>query len=116
MRWSSGASRGKLGPTTLNITNTNHPGCEVVRRTGLGAAAASSREAFIGIDATDLRQVVTLIAAGGSPGPAQGMTRETLVSVEWNERAPAAPEQPLTGRMIKGNRLIRNMRDPLPNV
>ena len=79
MRWSSGASRGKLGPTTMNITNTNHHVCEVVRITEPVTAAVCAAEAFVGIDAADLRQVVTVIKAGESPKPAQGMTKETLL-------------------------------------
>lgn len=78
MRWSSGAARGILRPTTIMITNTNDNVREVVR-TGLPAAAVSSREAFLGIDAADLRQVVTVILTGEHPKPAQGMTRETLL-------------------------------------
>lgn len=79
MRWSSGAARGILRPTTMNITNTNDNVREVVRSTEPVTAAVSSREAFLGIDAADLRQVVTLIMAGENPKPAQGLTRETLV-------------------------------------
>lgn len=79
MRWSSGAARGILRPTTMNITNTNDNVREDVRSTEPVTAAVSSREAFLGIDAADLRQVVTLILAGESPKPAQGMTRETVV-------------------------------------
>jgi transposase len=60
------------------ITNTNDNVREVVR-TGLNSAAVSTREVFVGIDAADLRQVVTLIPAGESPKPAQGMTKETLL-------------------------------------
>ena len=79
MRWSSGASRGKLRPTTMNITNTNHHVCEVVRITEPVPAAVCAPEVFLGIDAADLRQVVTIIQAGESPKPAQGMTKETLL-------------------------------------
>jgi transposase len=61
------------------ITNTNDNIREVVRSTGLVTAAVSPREVFFGIDAADLRQVVTQMVAGDSPKPAQGMTRETLV-------------------------------------
>src|ERR1043166_5425010 len=79
MRWSSGAARGILRPTTMNITNTKDNVREVVRHTEPVTAAVSSREVFLGIDAADVRQVVTRIVAGESPKPAQGMTRETLV-------------------------------------
>lgn len=79
MRWPSGASRGILRPTTIMITNMNHHVREVVRITAPVTAAVSSKEAFVGIDAADRRQVVTLIKAGESPKPAQGMTKETLV-------------------------------------
>jgi len=79
MRWPSGAIRGKIRPTTMNITNTNHHVCEAVCITEPVTAAVSSPEVFVGIDAADLRQVVTLIKAGESPKPAQGMTKETLV-------------------------------------
>jgi transposase len=49
------------------------------------AAAVSVREMFLGIDAADVRQVVTQIVAGESPKPAQGMTKETLLKrcAEW---------------------------------
>lgn len=60
------------------ITNTIDNVREAVR-TGLNSAAVSTREVFVGIDAADLRQVVTLIPAGESPKPAQGMTKETLL-------------------------------------
>ena len=79
MRWSSGASRGTLRPTTIMITNTNDNARENVHCTGLVTATVSPREAFLGIDAADRRQVVTLILAGESPKPAQGMTKETLL-------------------------------------
>lgn len=79
MRWSSGAARGTLRPTTIMITNTNDNVREVVPSTEPTTAAVSSREAFLGIDTADLRQVVTVIVAGESPKPAQGMTRETLL-------------------------------------
>lgn len=80
MRWSNGGSRGTLRPTTIiMITNTNDNAREVVRHTEPATAAVSSREVFLGIDAADLRQVVTQIVAGESPKPAQGMTRETLL-------------------------------------
>lgn len=79
MRWSSVASRGTLRPTTIMITNTNDNVREVVLSTGLVTAAVSARHAYLGIDAADLRQVVTLIVAGESPKPPQGMTRETLL-------------------------------------
>lgn len=80
MRWSSGASQGTLRPTTIMITNT----CKNVRESdatteAAPAAAVSSPEVFLGIDAADARQVVTQIVAGESPKPAQGMTRETLL-------------------------------------
>jgi transposase len=61
------------------ITNTNDNVREIVRSTGPVTAAVSSPEVFLGIDAADLRQVVTQIVAGESPKPPQGMTRETLV-------------------------------------
>lgn len=79
MRWSSGAARGILRPTTMNITNTNDNVREVVRSTEPVTAAVSSREAFLGIDAADVRQVVTQIVGKETPKPAQGMTRETLL-------------------------------------
>jgi transposase len=63
----------------MNITNTNHHVCEVVRITEPVTAAVCAAEAFVGIDAADLRQVVTIIQAGESPKPAQGMTKETLL-------------------------------------
>jgi transposase len=78
MRWSSGASRGKLRPTTMN-TNTSDNVREVIRNTGLETAAVAQPEVFFGIDAADARQVVTQIVAGESPKPAQGMTSETLL-------------------------------------
>lgn len=79
MRWSSVASQGILRPITIMITNTNDNVREIIRRTGQPAAAVSSREAFLGIGVADLRQVVTLIRAGESPKPTQGMAKETLV-------------------------------------
>ena len=79
MRWSSGASRGKLRPTTIMNTNTSDNVRETVRSTGLVTAAVSKPEVFFGIDAADARQVVTEIIAGESPKPAQGMTSETLL-------------------------------------
>ena len=79
MRWSSAASRGILRATTIMITNTCKNVREDVRRTGPMPAAVSHREVFLGIDAADVRQVVTPIVAGESPKPAQGMTRETLL-------------------------------------
>lgn len=78
MRWSSGTACGIFRPTTIMITNTNDNVREVVR-TGPVTAAVTSPEVFFGIDAADLRQVVTQIVAGQSPKPPQGMTRETLV-------------------------------------
>ncbi len=80
MRWSSGTACGIFRPTTIMITNT----CKNVREsdTSTGAATATAvfrPEVYVGIDAADLRQVVTFIVAGESPKPAQGMSRETLV-------------------------------------
>ena len=78
MRWSSGAARGILRPTTIMITNT----CKNVREVVLTApatAAVACPEVFLGIDAADLRQVVTQLVAAESPKPPQGMTRETLL-------------------------------------
>jgi transposase len=60
-------------------TNTCNQVREVVRSTAPATAAVSSREAFLGIDAADRRQVVTQIVGSESPKPAQGMTSETLV-------------------------------------
>jgi len=65
--------------TTIMITNTNDNVREDVLSTGPVTAAVSSREVFFGIDAADVRQVVTQIVAGESPKPAQGMTSETLL-------------------------------------
>ena len=79
MRWPSGAARGRLRPTTLMNTNTCNNVREVVRSTAPATAAVSSREAFLGIDAADRRQVVTQIVGSESAKPAQGMTSETLV-------------------------------------
>jgi len=79
MRWPSGAARGRLRPTTLMNTNTCNNVREVIRSTAPATAAVSSREAFLGIDAADRRQVVTQIVGSESPKPAQGMTSETLV-------------------------------------
>ena len=60
-------------------TNTCNNVREVIRSTAPATAAVSSREAFLGIDAADRRQVVTQIVGSESPKPAQGMTSETLV-------------------------------------
>lgn len=79
MRWPSGAARGRLRPTTLMNTNTCNNVREVIRSTAPATAAVSSREAFLGIDAADRRQVVTQIVGSESPKPAQGMTSETRV-------------------------------------
>ena len=79
MRWSSGAACGIHDSTTIMITNTNDHVREDVLRTGPVTAAVSSGEVFFGIDAADLRQVVTQIVAGEGPKPAQGMTKETLI-------------------------------------
>lgn len=79
MRWSSGTARGIFRPTTIMITNTNDNVREVVLSTGPVAAAVLPREAFVGIDAADVKQVVTFITAGESPKPPQGMTRATLL-------------------------------------
>lgn len=79
MRWSSGTARGIFRPTTIMITNINDNVREVVRSPEPVTAAVSSPEVFFGIDAADQRQVVTLLVAGESPKPAQGMTKETLV-------------------------------------
>lgn len=61
------------------ITNTSDNVREEVSCTGLMPAAVLNREVFFGIDAADARHVVTLIEAGESPKPAQGMTTETLL-------------------------------------
>jgi transposase len=78
MRWSSGAACGIHHSTTIMITNTNDNIREVVL-TGPVTAAVAQPEVFFGIDAADLRQVVTQIVAGESPKPAQGMSKETLL-------------------------------------
>ena len=78
MRWSSGAVCGIHHSTTIMITNTYNNVREVVL-TGPVTAAVVQPEIFFGIDAADQRQVVTVIVAGESPKPAQGMSRETLV-------------------------------------
>src|SRR5687768_16603443 len=79
MRWSSGAACGIHHSTTMMITNTNDNVREDVLSTGPVTAAVSAGEVFFGIDAADVRQVVTQIVAGESPKPAQGMTKETLL-------------------------------------
>ena len=80
MRWPSGAACGIHRPTTIMITNNSDNVREEGKSTGLATAAAvSPREAFVGIDAADVKQVVTFFTAGESPKPAQGMARETLV-------------------------------------
>jgi transposase len=79
MRWSSEAARGMLRPTTIMITNTSDNVREIVRSTAPATAAVLPVEVFVGIDAADVKQVVTFFTAGESPKPAQGMTRETLV-------------------------------------
>ncbi len=79
MRWSSGVACGIYRPTTIMITNTNDNVRESVPSTAPVTAAVSVPEIFFGIDAADVRQVVTQIVAGDSPKPAQGMTRETLL-------------------------------------
>src|SRR5512132_1584272 len=78
MRWSSGAACGIHHSTTIMITNTNDNVREVVL-TGPVTAAVAQPEVFFGIDAADLRQVVTQIVASESPKPAQGMSKETLL-------------------------------------
>src|SRR5688500_13401927 len=79
MRWSSGAVCGIHHSTTIMITNTNDNVREDVVSTGPVTVAVSAGEVFFGIDAADVRQVVTQIVAGESPKPAQGMTKETLL-------------------------------------
>jgi transposase len=79
MRWSSGAARGIVRPTTIMITNTSDNVREDVLSTGALPAAVFVPEVFVGIDAADVRQVMTQIVAGESPKPAQGMTKETLL-------------------------------------
>jgi transposase len=79
MRWPSGTARGIFRPTTIMSTNTNDNVREVVLHTGPVPTAVASREAYVGIDAADVKQVVTFVTAGESPKPAQGMSRETLL-------------------------------------
>jgi transposase len=79
MRWSSAAARGVQRPTTVMITNNHDDVREANESTAPATAAVSPKEMFFGIDAADARQVVTQFAAGESPKPALGMTKDTLV-------------------------------------
>jgi len=62
------------------ITNTNDNVREANESTASAKAAVLPAELYVGIDAADLKQVVTFFVAGESPKPAQGMTKETLLA------------------------------------
>jgi transposase len=80
MGWSSAAARRLQHPTTVMITNNNDDVREANKSTGPAMAAAVLKpEIFLGIDAADLRQVVTRFIPSEGPKPAEGMTKDTLV-------------------------------------
>lgn len=87
MRWSSGASRGRLRPTTIMITNTNDNVREVVRVAGPVAGAAVKSELFLGIDAAAAKHVVTRFVPGEGAKPAEGMMTDTLLGrvAQWHK-------------------------------
>jgi transposase len=87
MRWSSGASRGTLRPTTIMIMNTCKHVRESVQVAGPQSGAAVAKELFLGIDAAAAKHVVTRFVPGEGTKPAEGMMTETLLRrvAQWRK-------------------------------
>ena len=80
MRWSSAAARGLQHPSTVMIPNTSDNARENQKSTGPAKPVAVSKgEIFLGIDAADAWQVVTVIIPGEGPKPAERMLKATVV-------------------------------------
>ena len=81
MRWSGALARALQHPTTVMNTNHNDAVREMNHSTGPATAAAvSTEEVFLGIDAASRRHAVARFVLGEGVKPAEGMTTATLVT------------------------------------